>query len=773
MEFLIEYLKTNIKYAAKSVFLKFKEYIPFFAALLVIQTVFLTLFITTATNNFNNSKILSEKFDYDVVVSGLDENQNAALSNSLRIESLMKRRSFESYYSKKASELEGGDYRFYFVMREGVSLSDFIKVQINSILGDTDNISISTSPRYDNKISQGVVSSYPPPLLIALMCIISIAAVSAIYSIRINNQKFMYGIYITFGANLSKLISTATFEMLLLSFLSFFPALGLTYLVTYLSYATFGTLPVINAGIIIRVIISIFIVTLAGAYLPMKIVSRKAPVSLISADDNSNLVWSPRRSSNMRKKLFPKHYELLSFWRFRKHYAKILLTSVIFTSVFICGFYISDMFTMNTSQPIEEFTITNTTDVYNEECANDLRLLNEKITEFDGVKAINWNIDTPASLVSDIMVVSADNRRNASGYFTTTTNALCADEGMQAAYNAYGEEGLNTVTNSFKYSALDQTTLSYIEENYRVEGDVYSVLNEENTVIISEEIFNSRRFKFKVGDKIVLGMHQSTITPYDGNYFDTVRVLDHSVEQIVYEFREFTVGAIIKNYGDSEGYLTVGLSPENYRMLTDKEPVPHQIQVLLEPEANTELADKLEPELETLIYYMGSNYSIDRRNEAITREITIAQNHRSFAIFLSSLVVIMSPVVWFFSQTMFFKKRSKELFVLRAFGAREAKIEKMFNYSGAIMSSLGFILSTLMSLPASYLVYMTMNTWLPSLGFGGSAIRYDFHVSLSAVIICAIISAASGFLSSFIPYKISTRSSRKAKQYNDYGGEIK
>ena len=771
MEKFFEFVKTNTKYAAKSVFHKFKEYIPFLAALFVILSVFFTIFITTATNARNVREKLEQNFDSDVIISGLDYAQSLSVDKLLYVQSFMKKRTFESYRIEQSSALEGGDYRVYVVMREGNELEDFLEYYINEPLGNAENVRVTTTPLYEHKLSARANSDSPPLLLIVLMCAVSIAAIAALYSTRINSQKFMYGIYITFGADLKKLISTSVFEMMLLAVLAFLPSAGLTYLFTYLSYAKFGVIPVISVAIFIKTLICIFIISVIGAYLPMKVVSRKTPLSLISSEDNANLASSPRKSVDLLGKIFPKHYEFLSLWRFRKHYVKILLSSVLFTSIFVCGIYVSDMFQTRLSQPIREFTVQN--NFVAEEAAqkDDIQFLHRTITEMENVHAVSWEVSTPASINYSFMMLPKASRSAAGGVTASTVNLNCIDEGMQKIYDDYRAKKFTSITNTFKYSVLDEYTISYIENNFDVVGDLRSVMNNKDYVVISEEIYNDRKFNFKVGDKIILTKHIEQLDTYGGDPFDTIGYMHHLVEDHTYEFYELTVGAVIKDYGGGDGLFTLGMNESDYKKMTGAPIIPKTIDIILDADTTISEAESLNEKLVSLFYYMGSDYYLSRSYAAVEQNITKEENQKTFAVLLSALVVIMCPVVWFFSQAAFFSKRKKELYVLRAYGAKEKDISNIFNYSGGVMSAAGFIMATLLSLPASYLIFMTMNTWLPSLGFISSDVNYNFYLSPIAVILCAAISAASGFLSALIPYKLSVKKKTQTLQSNEYGGE--
>lgn len=772
MEFILEYIKKNTKYAAKSVFRNFKEYLPFFAALFVILCVFFTIFISKATNSYHEEASLREDFDYDVCISGLTDSQKLSVERSLYIQSFMKRRSFESHTIEKAPELEGGDYRVYLVMREDAELNFFMKEHIYGAIGaEAPNIKVSTTPLYDYKTSSSSSNS-PSLLLIILMCAISVAALVAIYSIRVNNQKFLYGIYITFGADLKKLISTAVFEMMILALLAYIPAFLTSFLLSYLIYAPFSTSPVITTEILLKVLASIFVISLVGSYLPMKLVSRKTPLSLLSADDNSNLVTSPSRSVNMLTKSFPNKYEFISLFRFRKYYIKLILSSVIFTSVFICGFYLSSMFNENINAPIKEFSFTNTSEYSEEEQLDDIDFLYDRISAIENVESVTWNVDTRASEISSLAILQKKNRHSSDGLYALLKDTKCIDEEMQPYIDKFEADEFNSVVNAYKYTALNENSIKYIKENFKIEGDIDSILNDPDRIIVSEDIYNKQRFDFKVGDKIIIGKFIAVNAAYEGDYFDNVGVLRHMISSNTYEFKEYTVGAVIKNYGDNMGCFTIGMNDANYTYITGRSAVPKEASISLSANTTVEEANSIHSELTPLFYYMGSDYNLSRSYESSERDILRAEALNSFSVALSSLVVIMSPVVWFFSQTMFTKKRAKELYVLRAFGAKEKDISRMFSYSGGVMAVMGFVFATLLSLPASYLIYMTMNSWLPSLGFIKSSLNYSFSLSPVAVIICALLSTACGFLSAYIPYKLEIKAERiKQKKINTEGSD--
>ena len=101
--------------------------------------------------------------------------------------------------------------------------------------------------------------------------------------------------------------------------------------------------------------------------------------------------------------------------------------------------------------------------------------------------------------------------------------------------------------------------------------------------------------------------------------------------------------------------------------------------------------------------------------------------------------------------------------MLRAFGAVEREIRAIHVCSGVVMAVLSFVLSLGMGSLANYLLYRLCNTVLPSLGIG-SGIRYEYHLSVGALLLSALIAILCGFLSSVLPYYVDGSEARREEE---------
>ena len=145
-------------------------------------------------------------------------------------------------------------------------------------------------------------------------------------------------------------------------------------------------------------------------------------------------------------------------------------------------------------------------------------------------------------------------------------------------------------------------------------------------------------------------------------------------------------------------------------------------------------------------------YRISHNYAALYSGLLLQRQTYTVILIISVLLLLLSPVVWFFSQILFYQKRGKEINLLRMFGAGEGQLERLHIFAGLVISALAMVITVILSYMASYVVFKLMSQALPSFGFAGG-VRYTFFVSSAALLVSLAVSAICGFLSSYIPYK--------------------
>lgn len=76
-----------------------------------------------------------------------------------------------------------------------------------------------------------------------LLCtVLSVLLLTVLYRIKLNHNKFTYGIYLSFGADFKRLLTSAFSEMLVITAITALPSAFLTYLLGFLLYIPAGGL---------------------------------------------------------------------------------------------------------------------------------------------------------------------------------------------------------------------------------------------------------------------------------------------------------------------------------------------------------------------------------------------------------------------------------------------------------------------------------------------------------------------------------------------------
>jgi hypothetical protein len=253
---LFEALKQNIKVAAKSVRYNLKLYLPFFAAVFIIQ-LFFGVLLFSAGQASREEKILVERdYWYHVAYYDLNESQMLYLKrydknndNAAAIYEIVKQ---EESTSSTVSEPRYDLYLMMLGEDTAAIYKQFTGRFLPSVRGfaeDDETLRYSETPLIGNN---GQSATAGTTLSCVLLFGLSVVLLTVLYTVRINNYKFEYGIYMSFGADFKKLSENAIYEMLLIALLPYLPALLLSYAGVCLVY---GKLTVFGLGAVLLTLV--------------------------------------------------------------------------------------------------------------------------------------------------------------------------------------------------------------------------------------------------------------------------------------------------------------------------------------------------------------------------------------------------------------------------------------------------------------------------------------------------------------------------------------
>lgn len=742
LERIVEYFKRSLKIAWKSIFFNFKQYIFFFIAILIVQMFYGVMTISTDNNTIVEKNSVAEAYNYHVLVTNLNEDQmnivktngGATFTNDIYFKVL----------DNGITEYKNfdGDKRYdMYLELTGESLNEsykrFEEDYVNKALADpgimTDEFYVYKSPLMNvsaNILANNAVYYVLSVVLLAL----GIFLMMMLYNIRVNQYKFTYGVYMTFGADFKMLFNTAFWEMFVIMALTFIPSVILSTVLVFIMYAPSGFAFTFNALVFLKVFVFSLIVVTVAVFFPMRVMAVRMPMTLIVTQDNSNLVSSPRNSVNVFKKKFPTFYETLSSWRFRKYSVNLLFTSIIFCAMFIMGLYLADIYTTDLEYNRPEFTVdlTESSVPYDDTMSKELYSVSG-VTAVEAAENYTEAGKAPNG-PSHILVSSSDVKMFKSGLIN---------------YNGSDYQGTGSmkVTNEVLYNGITEEQIAVLEGlGYSYEGNLSDVLK-EGYVIIGDSISNIRTFKYDVGDTIEVAVPVKTSGSIDSK-LSGKQLLRAQIETYTYEYKTFTIAAILTDIPSGE--LPVYFNTDDYKTVTGSDFSAMKLNVYIAPDLTPDDSASIESQLRNWARKYD-NVDLEASYNLTTKVIAYDKHRSELYITIAIMLLVISPIMWFFSQTLYYLKRESEFNILQALGARAKDIRNIYIQGGLQMAVLSLIVSVSLSYLGSYVLFYVFNVIMPK--FNEENVRYMFYMPWYAILISVVVSVACGFLSAYLPYK--------------------
>ncbi len=734
MEKVFEYLKRSLTIAWKSVFFNFKQYLPFFIAIVIVQLLYGMMTVSADNNDHVEYQHVMENYDYHMILKDLNEDQARYLINdegtvfkSDVIFNVVRSEQYTNYFS-------GDDrYDIYLLFTGDIDkcyerFTDKYEKDLAALgdIGSSFSKATTQLMSFDKNIAANATTFV---LITIVLLVLSVFLLTQLYNIRINQYKFTYGIYLTFGADFKMLFSTAFWELFVIFIVTFIPSMLGSTLISFLIYRTSGYGFMFNALSILKVFLFTLVVIIAAVWTPMKVMSVKDPMSLIITEDNSNLVTSPMRSFNIFAQKFPTKYEFYSIWRFRKYNIQLLTSAIVFCALFIMGLYMADIYTTDLEYPRPQFSVNLAGSGFEYD-----EIMSHELYQLDGVRAVEINDNsTEGYEIASHMIVEKKNVR--------AFQNLVAYNGTEFdAGDKYWR-----VSSDVIYTAMTEEQIQILED-YDYEGDLNSILT-PGTVIIGDSISNVPTYKFNVGDKIYISKKTGQIKAVDTNITGRT-LLKNQIEYFHYEYTEFTIGAII--YDIPSGSTPVFFNLDDYIAITNKTPKATSFNIYVDNDITPAEVQELYAQVREWSHDYG-DVKVVNTDRTLLKAIDRDKHYNELYICISLLILCISPLVWFFSQTLYYAKREKEFNILQSIGAIAKEIRQIYLQGGLCMASMSLIVSIVLSYIGSYILFYVYNVMMPY--FTAENVRYVFYMPWYAILTSVVMSVACGFLSTYLPYK--------------------
>ena len=735
MEKVFEYLKRSISIAWKTVFFNFKQYLPFFIAIIIVQLLYGMMTVSNDNNNNVEYRHVMEQYDYHMVLKGLNDTQARYLIDDnggavFKSDILFDVVHMEQYRNNMTGE-ERYDVYLLFKPELKNTVKRFTQTTEKELAGlaeEGTSFTKSTTPlmTFENNERANFVTFIFITLLLLAVCIFLL---TSLYNIRINQYKFQYGIYLTFGADFKMLFSTCFWELFVIFVVTFIPSMAVSTLISWLVYRSNGYGFLFNGLSILKTFLFTLAVILASCWTPMKIMSVKDPMGLIITEDNSNLVTSPQRSFNIFGEKFPTKYELYSLWRFRKYNLQILTTAIVFCALFIMGLYMANIYTTDLEYPRPQFEVN-----LNDSGFEYDEIMSRELYAMEGVRAVEINDNaTEAMDVGSHIIVAKKNVRpfkNLVRYDGTTFDT---------------QGGYYRAANEILYTALSEEQIQILED-YDYDGDLTSVL-QPGYVLVGDAVSNVPTFKFHVGDTIWVGVKTGQIRSVDANVTGRVLLKDQ-ITNFEFEYLPFTVGAVIKDIPC--GSTPIFMNLDSYKTVTGNTPKATSFNIYVEHDSTPDEVNDLYARIRAWSHDYG-DVKISNKDITLLNTVARDKHYNELYVVISLLILCISPLVWFFSQALYYGKREKEFNILQSIGAVAKEIRQIYLQGGLSMAVLSLIFAIILSYAGSYVLFYIYNVMMPY--FTHENVRYVFYMPWYAILTSVVMSVFCGFFSTYLPYR--------------------
>lgn len=753
--------RKNLKRSFRSVLNGWKAYVCFYLAMLIIGAGFTVIGLYTDAELTHIKDKIQETYAYHIEIRDLNNEGWTAVSNKMDEYLLREVKWLGEVTSQKESN---GTYTFFVMVPEGVDQEQTLAGVRTILRSAPAEGTIATTPLYEYDEVYKAPMQGLRWIALLIWTVLSVITLVLLYRVRLEHFRFTYGIYTACGADYPMLFGTAAGEMLAVGLLSLLPAVGIGVGVTAFLLWRQGIRMSLSVLSVVSVPLAILVTVLFAVRFPMRRLSHQTPVWMLTGQDVSGSVRAPRTSRTVFGKSFPFRYEMYTFWRLRRYYVGLILSAVLFSALFVSGLYIADMQGHREDIPTYEYVIryaaTADAEVETGEdggvvdvnvtasTAADIRLdgdlLIPWVDKIPGVSYTGWQVSRSASRCASHLLIRPDQVGYLSGNYTVPSDE-CAKDG----YTLAGQ--------NYSYVAVDELWLEMVQKNgATIEGDPTAALTDPYQLVVSEDIYNQSAYTFRPGDKIMIATLKRGSLTVD-TVADEKEVLRQQIQKYKFTYQEYTICAVVHDLPAQDTVL-IGAGYDAYKTLTGKQAVRDRLYVYMEQDATQEEVRAAESEIRSLLY---GDWVVDRTYNFFYSTIQNGRNISGAIRTLAILLMLVSPLIWLFSQIMFYRKRREELILLHALGAKRRAVSGLFPLSGGVLSFLAFLITAAGVWVTSLLVYTVVAVILPKFHII-DAFNYTYSLSLPMLGLCALVSLVCGFLSCMIPCWLFRREQRRA-----------
>ncbi len=793
---LSQTVKRDMKLSLKTIRFEFPRFICFFAVLFLLQGLFCSILTLYVNNDRTQLSFLESEYRtesgslYHLKLMGCNDTQRSILHN-IDMDQDEDKRIFTLLGADVTQSTDGSrrQYDLYIRFEEDVEESwEMFRARYRTALAEQGPYSEAPTLLLSYKIEQAAGRAV---LILQLTLVVALGALAVwvLHTIMTNHYKFTYGVYMSFGANFWRLFRTSIWEMVWAALFTWVPAIGVANLICWLLFKRSGLGFSVSVGVCLLTLVISLLTVGISVFASIKAVSRKAPVRHLVADDNSNLIRSPRHSASLIGATFPGTIGRLSFRRFGKYSLRLLSTALAFAMLFVGIATLGACYRrmLEADEPLFRVDFALPTYLFpsdEEDGTEDGE--EENNSPEDGTDPADP--DTPESTDAPETEETEDPKEeividySQYGYTdafsqlfreiphlgTVLKESKLPARGIHSHVRLYeanmklGAGGVSLRQNgtdwryqmNVNYQSLDEEIIrAFAYLGYGIEGSLEAVLTEPNTVAVTDSFLGAQRFDWEIGDVIY-------IATLDGSY-DAARLVAQStmyvtdedhilleyLNQCNYRYKAYTVGAILSDL-PAERSWSVFFSPAGYKDATGMEPLYECAQIYGKKGiTETEEAEMKEWLRKTAL--LNDTMSVVDLQTRLSLQMDANKNYAGVFMLFAAVLLLVSVTVWVISQILFYYKRRGEFELYLAVGAPLSGIRRLIFQDALLYAGVAAGLFALLAPVVSWLIHRGIG--YVTVLIGGDMLP-SFELPLAVYFIGMAVTAVAAWISTVIPY---------------------
>lgn len=763
---LLEYLRKDLKLSAKTVVSGFPRYISFAVVILFVSM----LFSTVSILNYNHQKTQRAYLESRYLSNNGDVYHFQLLNLTHDQYNILRQFDVEQTDLDEVFKIVGG-------IESNISGTQEKRFDVDiQLIGDIDESFEAFAGRYTEALSEESqdYTLLKTPLLdyelsvakntvifilmLALVVAAGACALWILHSTMINHYKFTYGIYMTYGATFGRLFLTAFWEQFWIVLVTWIPSSLVSLLIGWLVFKGTGlAFSIYWMAFVWAFLLTLLTVSIA-VFVSIRSASAKTPSALIAAADNSNYIHSPRVSNDLIGGTFPGTLGKITYRRYWRYILRLMAGALAFSMLYVAASTVAYCYdrvlTLDKPEITVDFEIP---DFYQEdgESVKDYSQYgyNEEksdlISSLPGIKTIMKRAYYQAMSVGSHVKISSKIPKLFAGGVTVKGSA---GNGDSRAY-------LNV-----DYNALDEEVIASFDSlGYEVEGSLESVLDGEKTIAVTEGFLGSSKFDWKIGDVVMVAdlpeedIHDRLNAIALGLMTaDQDKLLGAWLREEVFSYTEYTVGAIISEIPTDQNW-GIYFSEKDYKAVTGYSATYNGLEIYAESDASEEDISFIYRELRDAADYY-TNMTVTDLDAQTHETLELNKNYASIISMIAFVLLTVSPLIWFFSQSLFYQKRRPELELLQAIGASNDSIKRYLIGDGIRFAVTGGLIFALLAPFVSWIVHRLVGYIMI---FAGGTMLASFHLPIAAYIIGILLNVICGFASVYTAW-LSYKRNRSA-----------